>query len=248
MFDIMEELSAKYFIMLGQVLSCRCFQSILGIEQNVKDFAIVVLARKRRIGAIWSLRMAQMFAIRNINFSKNPPHHLCRSPSYAVRNLSEIRGTWQATLDAFRVFASADYNYDFAPPTQAFWSIPDTFILADIFLLLFFLLCVTYFIPLRRVHLLVLDLRRHSGYVQERLQQQHFNMPEIDPHISEYSHHKHRPREKEALHSLKKIASLVKPIMRARGWRVGTLAEFYPEQRNLLGVSSQYLELEKQII
>ncbi|RFU32749.1 hypothetical protein B7463_g3622, partial [Scytalidium lignicola] len=46
-----------------------------------------------------------------------------------------------------------------------------------------------------------------------------------------------RPREKEALHSLKKIASLVKPIMRARNWRVGTLAEFYPEQRNLLGIN-----------
>ncbi|KAH8813064.1 zinc ion binding protein-like protein [Xylogone sp. PMI_703] len=62
-------------------------------------------------------------------------------------------------------------------------------------------------------------------------------MPEIDALISEYSHHKHRPREKDALHSLKKIASLVKPIMRARGWRVGTLAEFYPEQRNLLGIN-----------
>ncbi|KAH8899316.1 WLM-domain-containing protein, partial [Thozetella sp. PMI_491] len=36
---------------------------------------------------------------------------------------------------------------------------------------------------------------------------------------------------------LKKIASLVKPIMRARGWKVGELAEFYPDQQNLLGLN-----------
>lgn len=60
-------------------------------------------------------------------------------------------------------------------------------------------------------------------------------MPEHDALISEYSHLKGFPREKEALHALKKIASLVKPIMRARGWTVGTLAEFYPDSRNLLG-------------
>jgi hypothetical protein len=63
-------------------------------------------------------------------------------------------------------------------------------------------------------------------------------MNEIDPLISEYSHEKHRPREKEALFTLRKIASLVKPIMRARGWKVGTLSEFYPDQKNLLGMSA----------
>ncbi|KAE8451023.1 hypothetical protein EG329_004695 [Mollisiaceae sp. DMI_Dod_QoI] len=62
-------------------------------------------------------------------------------------------------------------------------------------------------------------------------------MPEIDALISQYSHLNKFPREKEALHSLKKIASLVKPIMRARGWKVGTLAEFYPDQTNLLGIN-----------
>lgn len=61
-------------------------------------------------------------------------------------------------------------------------------------------------------------------------------MPELDALISEYSHLKQFPREKEALHALKKIASLVKPIMRARGWTVGTLAEFYPDSHNLLGM------------
>lgn len=56
--------------------------------------------------------------------------------------------------------------------------------------------------------------------------------------ISSYSHLKGQKREAEALHSLKKIASLVKPIMRARNWRVGTLTEFYPDQQNLLGIPS----------
>lgn len=50
-----------------------------------------------------------------------------------------------------------------------------------------------------------------------------------------FSHLKEFPREKDALHTLKKIASLVKPIMRARGWTVKELAEFYPDQQNLLG-------------
>ena len=61
-------------------------------------------------------------------------------------------------------------------------------------------------------------------------------MAEHDALVFEYSHLANLPREKEALHSLKKIASLVKPIMRARNWKVGTLAEFYPDQQNLLGV------------
>jgi hypothetical protein len=59
--------------------------------------------------------------------------------------------------------------------------------------------------------------------------------PEHDALISQYSHLNTFPRQDEALHSLRKIASLVKPIMRARNWRVGTLTEFYPDQTNLLG-------------
>ncbi|KAL9125809.1 MAG: hypothetical protein Q9217_005040 [Psora testacea] len=60
---------------------------------------------------------------------------------------------------------------------------------------------------------------------------------EHDPAVAEYQHEKSRPREAEALHMLRKIASLVKPIMRQRGWRVGVLTEFYPEERNLLGLN-----------
>jgi hypothetical protein len=60
-------------------------------------------------------------------------------------------------------------------------------------------------------------------------------MAEIDALVSEYSHLKKFSRGDEALLKLKKIASLVKPIMRARNWRVGVLAEFYPDSQNLLG-------------
>jgi len=62
-------------------------------------------------------------------------------------------------------------------------------------------------------------------------------MHEIAPLVLNYSHDKHRPRSAEALHTLRRVASLVKPIMRRRDWRVGTLAEFYPAQRNLLGIN-----------
>lgn len=60
-------------------------------------------------------------------------------------------------------------------------------------------------------------------------------MVERDSLIGSYVHLKNFPRPDEALHTLKKIASMVKPIMRARGWRVGTLTEFYPGETNLLG-------------
>lgn len=62
-------------------------------------------------------------------------------------------------------------------------------------------------------------------------------MAEHDPLVLTYVHLAKMPRASEALHTLKKIASLVKPIMRARGWKVRELAEFYPQQQNLLGLN-----------
>jgi hypothetical protein len=62
-------------------------------------------------------------------------------------------------------------------------------------------------------------------------------MMEQDALVSSYVHLAHFARASEALHTLKKVASLVKPIMRARGWRVNELAEFYPNQTNLLGMT-----------
>ncbi|KAL8820265.1 MAG: hypothetical protein Q9191_007552, partial [Dirinaria sp. TL-2023a] len=62
-------------------------------------------------------------------------------------------------------------------------------------------------------------------------------MHEIDPLISSYSHETFRPRAPEALLTLRKVASLVKPLMRQRGWRIGTLSEFWPPEKNLLGLN-----------
>lgn len=63
-------------------------------------------------------------------------------------------------------------------------------------------------------------------------------MPEYESLVATYVHLAKESRAAEALVTLKKVASLVKPIMRARGWKVGQLAEFYPEQANLLGMFS----------
>lgn len=60
-------------------------------------------------------------------------------------------------------------------------------------------------------------------------------MAEHDALFGSYSHLKNLSRQEDALHTLKRLASMVKPIMRARGWRVRQLAEFYPDQQNLLG-------------
>ncbi|KAF4125203.1 WLM domain, partial [Geosmithia morbida] len=60
---------------------------------------------------------------------------------------------------------------------------------------------------------------------------------EQDRLIGSYVHLGSFPRAAEALHTLKKIASMVKPIMRARSWQVKELAEFYPDDPRLLGLN-----------
>ncbi|KAJ2999366.1 hypothetical protein NUW58_g21 [Xylaria curta] len=62
-------------------------------------------------------------------------------------------------------------------------------------------------------------------------------MPEVDPLVLSYSHLTNFSRAADALHTLKKIASWVKPLMRARGWRVGQLNEIYPDRKELLGLN-----------
>ena len=59
---------------------------------------------------------------------------------------------------------------------------------------------------------------------------------ETDPQFGSYVHIQQLHRPDEALVLLKKLASVVKPIMRKRNWRVGELAEFLPPQWNLLGL------------
>ncbi|KAJ3055170.1 hypothetical protein HK097_011324 [Rhizophlyctis rosea] len=46
-----------------------------------------------------------------------------------------------------------------------------------------------------------------------------------------------RPKNDEALQLLKCIASIVKPIMKKRNWKVVTLSEFFPNNPNLLGLN-----------
>ena len=56
-----------------------------------------------------------------------------------------------------------------------------------------------------------------------------------DSWVRSYEHLQNFPRADEALNLLKRLASLVKPIMRKHAWMLPTLAEFFPDQTNLLG-------------
>lgn len=60
---------------------------------------------------------------------------------------------------------------------------------------------------------------------------------ELEPLVNNFEHLSDKRNAPEALQRLQKIASLVKPLMRQRDWRVGTLAEFYPNESNLLGLN-----------
>ncbi|ERS96669.1 hypothetical protein HMPREF1624_06878 [Sporothrix schenckii ATCC 58251] len=62
-------------------------------------------------------------------------------------------------------------------------------------------------------------------------------MPEHDPVVLAYSHLRDFPRAADALQLLRRVASLVKPLMRARRWKVRELSEFFPDQANLLGLN-----------
>jgi hypothetical protein len=63
-------------------------------------------------------------------------------------------------------------------------------------------------------------------------------MRDLDNHFGAYYHLAHLQRADEALFALRKAASCVKPLMRKRGWRVGILSEFLPDQPNLLGLNT----------
>jgi len=55
--------------------------------------------------------------------------------------------------------------------------------------------------------------------------------------VKSFTHLKDMPRADRALSMLQRVASLVKPIMRKHGWILPTLAEFFPESPNLLGLN-----------
>ncbi|KAG8840745.1 hypothetical protein FRB91_005717 [Serendipita sp. 411] len=54
--------------------------------------------------------------------------------------------------------------------------------------------------------------------------------------VKSFTHLKDRPNSTQALEMLQRIASLVAPIMRARGWVLPVLSEFFPSNPGLLGV------------
>jgi len=55
--------------------------------------------------------------------------------------------------------------------------------------------------------------------------------------VQSYTHLKDRPRADQALALLQRVASLVKPVMRKHGWKLPTLAEFFPENPALVGLN-----------
>ncbi|KAF3902110.1 hypothetical protein ABW21_db0203202 [Orbilia brochopaga] len=62
-----------------------------------------------------------------------------------------------------------------------------------------------------------------------------------DALIGTFFHLTGYPNAPQALDTLKRIASLVKPIMRRHGFRISKLAEFYPEMEpNLLGLNTSF--------
>jgi hypothetical protein len=54
--------------------------------------------------------------------------------------------------------------------------------------------------------------------------------------VKSFTHLKDKPHGEKALEMLHRVASLVKPIMRARGWTLPVLSEFFPSDPSLLGM------------
>ena len=59
-------------------------------------------------------------------------------------------------------------------------------------------------------------------------------MPDV--FVQTFSHLTDKHNADRALEILKRVASLVKPIMRKRNWVLPVLAEFFPDNANLLGI------------
>ncbi|KAF9976284.1 hypothetical protein BGZ73_008830 [Actinomortierella ambigua] len=58
------------------------------------------------------------------------------------------------------------------------------------------------------------------------------------PHVGSISCLKNKKNHEAALQILRRIATMVHPILKSRAWRVGALEEFFPKQGNLLGVNT----------
>ncbi|CCG83185.1 putative Zinc metallopeptidase [Taphrina deformans PYCC 5710] len=58
-----------------------------------------------------------------------------------------------------------------------------------------------------------------------------------DRFVDTFIHLKKKPKAKEALDLLKRVAAHAKPIMESHHWHIKTLAEFFPTQTKLLGTN-----------
>lgn len=63
--------------------------------------------------------------------------------------------------------------------------------------------------------------------------------------IKSFTHLTGRPKADQAMQMLRKVASMVKPIMRTHQWILPTLAEFFPDQSNLLGALASFVDTLK---
>lgn len=62
-----------------------------------------------------------------------------------------------------------------------------------------------------------------------------------DTFVNSFTHLEDRYNAAQALHMLKRIASLVKPIMKKRAWVLPLLSEFFPNNSKLLGEPSDLI-------
>lgn len=53
--------------------------------------------------------------------------------------------------------------------------------------------------------------------------------------VRTFTHLANQPRAPEALHTLKRVADLVQPIMKRHGWVLPVFSEFFPDDERLLG-------------
>ena len=76
----------------------------------------------------------------------------------------------------------------------------------------------------------------HRQQQKHNHHQQHQQQPQQQL-VGSYQHLLDLPHPQKALRILKWLAAIVKPLMLTHSLRVGVLAEFLPEQPNLLGLN-----------
>jgi hypothetical protein len=85
---------------------------------------------------------------------------------------------------------------------------------------------------------MVVPAARKASRTPRKEQRAGYKLPESSSeYIKTITQLKRRPRSEEALFVLHQVASLVKPVMKACGLKVGILCEFFPKDGRLLGLN-----------